>query len=117
MKGLVIYMDFQTIENALLSVMDNVYHYEALGAKAPYIVWAEDSETTNVSADNKKVFQTIQGTIDYYTYTGNDENLSKIQQALNDAEISFSLNTIEYEDETTLTHYEWIFEAIPWPAL
>lgn len=109
-----IYTDFREIEKALLSVSDNVYHYEALNAKAPYIVWAEDNEVNQISADNKKTVQVIQGTIDLYTLNEKDELAEKIQSALNEMDISFSLNSVQYEDETTLIHYEWVFEVIAW---
>lgn len=109
-----IYTDFREIEKALLSVSDNVYHYEALNAKAPYIVWAEDNEVNQISADNKKMVQVLQGTIDLYALTEKDELIEKIQSALDENDISFALNSVQYEDETTLIHYEWVFEVIAW---
>lgn len=112
-----IYTDFPEIENALLSVSDNVYHYEALKATPPYIVWAEDNETNMLNTDNKKTVQVIQGTIDLYTLNEKDELAEKIQSALNERDISFSLNSVQYEDETTLIHYEWVFEVVAWQSL
>lgn len=103
--------DLDKVKNALLSVTSNVFHYEALGVSDKYIVWAEDSEASSVEADNIKVYQAIQGTIDYYTLEENDTNIEVLQNALNEAEISFYLNSIQYEDETRLIHYEWVFEV------
>ena len=117
MKGLVSYMDFQALKTALLTVTNNVYHYEALEATAPYIVWAEDNEVNQLSADNSKCYQVVQGTIDYYTLTDNDPNVNAIQNALAAADISFTLNSVQYEDETTLIHYEWLFEVVAWQNL
>lgn len=98
------------IRNALLTVTDNVGHYEAISQSGPYIIWAEDSEGSSVEADNCKVNQAIQGTIDYYTKSERDTNVDAIQKALNDARISFYLNTVLYEDETGYIHYEWVWE-------
>lgn len=94
-----------------MSVTDNVFHYEALSGKDKYIVWAEDGEGTSVEADNQKINQSIQGTIDYFTREENDANVIAIQSTLKSAEISFYLNSVQYEDETKYIHYEWVFEV------
>jgi hypothetical protein len=56
--------------------------------------------------------QAIQGTIDYFTKTKDDPNLDAIQSALNDAEISFRLSAIQYEEDTRYIHYEWVFGVL-----
>jgi hypothetical protein len=63
------------VRNALLSVMENVGHYEALNQTDKYIVWAEDGEGSSVEGDNRKLEQSIQGTIDYYTKSEDDANV------------------------------------------
>lgn len=103
--------DFGKLKKALLSVTDNVGHYEAFKKTDRYIVWAEDSEGGSVHADNKKENQSIQGTIDYFTTFEHDENVCKIQDALNNEEVSFFLNSVQYETETKYIHYEWVFEV------
>lgn len=95
----------------MLGITDDVYHYEAAGVKDRYIVWAEDSEPRSLGANNHKDGQTIQGTIDYFTKTDFDETVDKIQDALNEARISFRLNSVQYEDETGYQHYEWLWEV------
>lgn len=99
------------VRNALLSVTENVGHYEALNQTDKYVVWAEDSEGSSVEGDNRKLEQTIQGTIDYYTKSENDINVEKIQEALKAARLSFYLSSTQYEDETQYIHYEWVFEV------
>jgi hypothetical protein len=100
------------IPNALLTVTDNVGHYEAHEKSDQYIVWAEDSQADALWADGRMQEQVIQGTIDYFTKTEDDPNVVKIQDALSDAEISFRLASIQYEDDTGFIHYEWIFEVV-----
>lgn len=102
----------EQIKKVLLTVTDKVFHYEALGQEDKYIVWAEDSEGASVEADNQKINQSIQGTIDYYTKDDGDTNVEVIQTALQNACISFYLNSVQYEDETRFIHYEWVFEVI-----
>ena len=99
------------ISEILKTITDDVSHYEAMHKKDRYIVWAEDSEGSSVEGDDKKINQSIQGTIDYFTKQDFDENVDKIQAALTAACISFYLNSVEYEDETEYIHYEWVFEV------
>ena len=99
------------IRNTLLKVSDNVGHYEAVEKNDKYIVWAEDSEGSSVEGDNRKENQSIQGTIDYFTRTEFDPMVDDIQEALIDAEISFYLNSVQYEDKTKYIHYEWVWDV------
>lgn len=102
---------FKELVDALLSVTENVGHYEALNEEDKYIVWAEDGQANSVYADNVLQEQALTGTIDYFTKSEEDENVKAIQDALINAEISFKLNSIRYERETEFTHYEWVFEV------
>ena len=99
------------IRDVLNTVSDNVHHYECMKKGDQYIVWAEDSEGSSVEGDNRKDNQSIQGTIDYFTRTEFDPMVDDIQEALIDAEISFYLNSVQYEDETKYIHYEWVWDV------
>ena len=105
----------RVIPEILKTVTDNVSHYEAMKKEDCYIVWAEDSEGDSVEADDGKVNQSIQGTIDYFTKKDMDENVDKIQEALSAARISFYLNSVQYESvyegNSDYIHYEWVFEV------
>ena len=102
------------IKETLLKVTNKVYHYQALKADDKYIVWAEDSEGSSVEGDDRKINQSIQGTIDYFTKEECDENADKIQEELKAAGISFYLNSIQYENRDDggagYIHYEWVWE-------
>ena len=98
------------IRDALLTVSKDVYHFEALKKKDKSIVWAEDGEGNSGHADNKKN-QVIQGTIDYFTKDDADSVVEEIQEALELYEISYKLNSVQYEDKTEYIHYEWIWEV------
>lgn len=107
-------MDLNKIKDALLTVTNNVGHYTVMREADQYIVWAEDGQADAVWADDTMRAQAIQGTIDYFTKTENDLNVEKIQTALNNAGISFYLNSVQYEDETKFIHYEWVWSL--WPG-
>lgn len=99
------------IRDILLTVSKDVYHYEAMKKKNSYIVYAEDTEGQRISAGNRKIEQVIQGTIDYFTKKDWDTKVDEIQDALNDACISFYLNSVQFEEETGYMHYEWVWEV------
>lgn len=105
-------MTLVDLKNALLAVTRDTFHYHAHKKPDKYIVWAEDTESNSSHGDNKKRVQVIQGTIDYFTKTEFDPNFNLIQEKLNSLDIAWSLNSIQYEEETGYIHYEWVWEMI-----
>lgn len=99
------------VKNALLTVTENVGHYKAVDSTDKYIIWAENGSGNPIRADNRCIQQVIRGTIEYFTKEENDQNVDNIQEALNDGEIFFSLESVQYENETEFIHYVWIWEA------
>ncbi len=99
------------IPAALLNVMPDVYHYTAPGKEDRYLVWAEDMESDSLCGDNRKDVQVIQGTVDLYTKTEHDPAVDKVQKQFETAEIPYTLNSVQYEEETEFIHYEWVFEV------
>jgi len=102
----------EPIKAALVEICPETYHYwrsAPKGVKA-YIVWAEDEEASSLNGNNLKLEQGIHGTIDYFTKTEFDEVVDDIQEALNALEnVSFRINSVQYEDETMFIHHEWEF--------
>lgn len=102
----------EKVKETLASITPNVGHYTAWQRKPPYVVWAEDSEVQDLNTDNFKAGQTIEGTIDLFTKEEDDPLIEDIPVALNAAGIGWSLNSVQYEDETRLIHYEWLFRVM-----
>ncbi len=102
------------VRDALTAVEGlKVYHYFRPQLELPYCIWAEDGEASQLEADNYKVGQTIEGTIDYFTKTEFDENNEAIQKALNNVEgLAWYLNSVQFEDDTNTIHYEWVFRVL-----
>lgn len=103
----------ETVKEALTGVSDNVGMYEANDGTITHIIFAPDSEASQSSEDNKKEIQTIQGTLDLYAKKKDISLFDSIQESLNDAGVSFYLNSVQYEDndKNDFIHYEWIFEV------
>lgn len=95
------------IQTALLTVTTNCFHYWRAKAEPPYLIWAEDGEDVSFHSSNHKQEQQIHGTCDYFTKTEFDTTVDSIQDALNDISCGWRLNSVQYEEDTNLIHYEW----------
>lgn len=104
----------KVIQELLTSIPNlTVYHYWHPRTTTPYCIWQEDGEGDSLHTNNHKTIQVITGTIDYFTLDEFDLNVELIQCKLNETEnVGWSLNSVQYEDETNLIHYEWNWEII-----
>ena len=101
------------LKNAIKDIIPGaVYHYFRIVKKDRYIIWAEDDDGGSLNANNKTMYQAIHGTIDLFTKDEYDSAVGQIQDALNDLEwLNWRLNSVQYENETNYTHYEWEFNC------
>lgn len=99
------------IKSALVSLTEKAYHYHAPdNTDPPYIVWAEDSANDFI-VDNKHAEFVMGGTIDLFTLEEDDPLMIAVPLALNDIPCAWDLNSVQYEEDTKLIHYEWSFEV------
>lgn len=92
---------------SLAGITTNCFHYWRPVTTVPCLMWAESGEENSFDADNHKQEQNITGTCDFYTKTEFDPLIDEIQEALDDMGLTWSLNSVQYEDETKMIHYEW----------
>ena len=103
----------ETIKNILLSISESVYLFTAKSnTKTPYIVYGVDGNN-NLYAGNSMAETVDTGYIDLFTKKSDDPLIKEIPAALVTAEISFYLNSVQFEDETRILHYEWRWECGP----
>ncbi len=106
-----------TVQNRLksfyeaLCTVGDCYHYFApSSAKAPYIVWAEESEDSSFYADDHKQRQALSGYVDFYTQTEFDDKFDQIQTVL-EAHTLWTWDSTQYGDPTrgddNLIHHTW----------
>lgn len=102
-----------TIKNILCKAFDRVYFAEAAVDSAfPYVVYMPDDENGCLISDNKKQSQAVNGTIDLFCrYESSFELFSYMQSVLNCNDISYRLNSTNYEREQEVVHFEWEIEA------
>lgn len=97
---------------ALTALTEQVYHYSAEpNVSSPYIVWAEDGGI-DFESDNTHSERGFSGTIDLFTETEDDPLMESVAEALEEIEASYYLSSVQFEDETGLIHYEWVFEVV-----
>ena len=90
---------------------------EAAWSKAPktdYGVYALDGAADTVWGDNRIIHQAMEGTVDLYTHGPDMEQAKQIQTALDAAGVSWQLSSTQFEEDTRLTHWEWIFQMEVW---
>lgn len=104
-------MSRNVIRDTLVGLSDRVYHYSAPpDTPPPYIIWMEDG-ANDFEAGNRHVEFVDQGTIDLYTLDEDDPLMQAIPAALNATPAAWYRNSVQYEEETKLIHYEWVWEV------
>jgi hypothetical protein len=80
-----------------------------------YLVIAIDTEAASLQADGAKVNQSPQGTVDLFTSTNDRTVMQSVQGVLDALDgCAWYLNSVQYEDDTRLLHWEWVFSLETW---
>lgn len=69
-----------------------------------------DGSAETVWADDAMQEQALSGSVHLFTRDAGRNQMLCVQSALSRAGVSWRLNSIQYEEDTRLTHYEWVFE-------
>ncbi|MDL2324061.1 hypothetical protein LJC61_02765 [Ruminococcaceae bacterium OttesenSCG-928-A16] len=101
----------EKVKNALMPLCDNVGHYTAARKGFPRIVW-EEVTAEGLRAENITDGQAWSGVINLFSKKEFEPLFDSIQNALNQAQISFYLNSVQYEEDTGVTHWEWAFSVV-----
>lgn len=98
------------IKDALVEVTGDCYHYTRPARHSvPYVVWQEDG-ADYFRADNRVKEYQLTGTIDIFSKQEFDPLFDAVMDAVNAVEnASITLNSVQYEDENNLIHYEYSF--------
>lgn len=99
------------IGTELAKLTPNCVHYYRHPSALPFLIWQESGEGTSFHSGNHKTEQVITGTVDVFTKTEFDPLLDDVQNALEALGVAWTLNSVQYEDDTNLIHYEWYFEV------
>lgn len=77
----------------------------------PYLVWAETGEGDDFAADNRKAERIITGTVDCFSKQEYDPLFDAVEKMLEKKTKSWTLESVQYEEETNLIHYAWSWTA------
>lgn len=86
-------------------VTDAVSHRERLKSRR-YFVWQEDG-ANDLYAGDVHAEKAVTGTTDLFTPLEFDPWADELGEALSSHGISWRLESVQYEPDTRLTHYEW----------
>lgn len=100
----------ETIIAAHLAVTDQVSHNERMKSDR-YFVWGERG-CNDLEAGNSHVERAVLGYTDLFTKQEFDPWKEQLEQAFDEAGIAWGLNSVQYEEETGFTHYEWYWEVV-----
>lgn len=77
-----------------------------------YGVVALEFEAGSLYGDNMKVATAWEGSVDLFTKGRNTTKTAQVESVLSEVcEGCWMLNSIQYENETGLVHYEWVFQV------
>lgn len=98
------------IIEAHTAVTDAVSHYKRLKSDR-YFVWAEEARKDLLAADThaERVWR---GTTDLYTKQEGDPWAAALEESFDGKGIAWSLNSVQYEDDTGFIHTEWVWEVV-----
>lgn len=97
---------YEKIVAAHTSLLDiPVSHYRRL-TDTRYLVWQEDG-AEDFEADGRHAEKAMTGTTDLFTKEEFDGAIDALEDAYDAHGIAWSLNSVQYEDETGIIHYEW----------
>ena len=101
---------YEKIIAAHKAVTDKISHSGRLKSDR-YFVWQEDGNNDFI-ADGKHVEKAVTGTSDLFTKNEFDPWKEKFESALDDANIPWALNSVDYEEDTGFYHYEWTWTVV-----
>lgn len=102
----------EALKNALLALTSRVYNFVAApGTAPPYLIWQVDGGN-DLSAGNAHAETAAVVIVDLYTLNASDPLITGVPGAFESIGASWYLNSVQYETETGLYHYEWYAEVI-----
>lgn len=100
---------YERIIAAHTAVTDFVSHSARLASER-YFVWQEDG-SNDLAGDNGHGETAVTGTTDLYTKREFDPWADALGENLSSYGISWTLDNVQYEEDTGFYHYEWLWEV------
>lgn len=92
------------------NVTDAVSHYSRLKSDR-YFVWQEEG-SNDLEADNGHIESAMRGSTDLFTRQEADPWIADFEKSLDENDVAWYLNSVQYEEDTGFIHYEWVWEVM-----
>lgn len=80
--------------------------------KSDYGVYALDGGS-GLMAGNRHAERAFEGTVDLFARNSDGRRQAAlVEAAMDTAEVAWRLNSIQYENTTGYTHWEWVFQCL-----
>ena len=66
----------------------------------------------SLTGDNTHAEDLLEGTIDLYTRALRADAFNAISAKLRTLDLAYRLNSVQYESDTRLLHYEWVWQGL-----
>lgn len=100
----------EKIKKAHLEVTDQVSHQVRMKSDR-YFVWQEDG-TNDFLAGGRHAERAVTGSTDLFSRLEYDPWAEAFEAAMDTEGISWRRNSVQFEEDTGITHYEWIWEVL-----
>lgn len=101
---------YERIIKAHTDVTNQVSHWNRMNSDR-YFVWQEDG-SNDLVADGVHADGAMTGSTDLFTRMEFDPWVQAFQASMDALGISWELNSVQYEEDTSLYHWEWIWEVL-----
>lgn len=102
----------QRLRELLAALSDRTFHFVAAPNTAvPFLVWGEDGATA-LLAEDRHAETGMTGTVDLFTKAEAEPLFDGVQDALERSGAAWYLNSVQFEDDTGLIHYEWVWSVV-----
>lgn len=105
---------YEKIIEAHTRVTNAVSHNQRLKSER-YFVWQEEGSNDQM-ADNRHVNRAMTGVTDLFTKQEFDPWAKAFEASLTESGITWQLYSIQYEEDTGFTHFEWVWAVADTPG-
>lgn len=93
-----------------LPLAEWAYEGQETPPTSDYLVVSLEGQGAAFWANLHQSERALEGTVDLFAYTDGRNNAAAVEEKLNGVDCSWYLNSVQYESDTGLIHYEWVFQ-------
>lgn len=106
----------------MLTFAELLHELDNTGIRFAAYAWAAPPQTDawgvlsidggfSLDGDNSHAEDALEGTIDLYTRRLDSADFTSVDGCLKKLDICYRLNSVQYEQDTRLLHYEWVWQS------